>query len=320
MPIQIQIPVETGNVVTHVIPNQYRKLKLTLPETEVLYNSGNWGMLIHQQALLENHLYSEQYLVPLVDMELSFATTEPAIILQIILSDEMEITYPGGQTKQQGRKMGMQFMLPEMPYTMQLYAGQQYHTAHIKISRQLLEGLCDAFPLLIELFNTSTSFLLPPERFSALMRAELDKMKSSALSGQALIHYFNNRISDVVINYLENVHRKDKVGLYDVQVALLVAKVDNNPEDTFNVAEQATLMKLTERSLEMAFRQKKGTTILLYVQQQRIIKAKLLLLTSASTIADIAFEVGYTDPSYFNRVFKQVMGISPGRYRSDGQI
>jgi AraC-like DNA-binding protein len=76
------------------------------------------------------------------------------------------------------------------------------------------------------------------------------------------------------------------------------------------VAEQAQLPGLTERSLEIAFRQKKGTTILLFVQQQ---------LTSIVSIADIALEVGYADASYFNRVFKQTTGISPGRYRSDGQ-
>jgi AraC-like DNA-binding protein len=320
MPIQIQTPADTGTVVTHVIPNQYRKLKLTLPKTEVSCTCGSWGMMIEQQARLENHLYSEQFVAPLKDIELSFATTEPSIILQIILSDEMEITYPGGDTKQQGRKIVMQFMLPEMPYKMQLHAGQQYHTAHIKVSHYLLEGLRDTFPLLIELFSTSTSFLLPSERFSALMRAELDKMKNSSLSGQALIHYFNNRISDVVISYLENVHRKDKPGLYEGEVAQLVVKIDSNPEETFNITEQAICLKITERALEIAFRQKMGTTILFYVQQQRILKAKLLLLTSTNTVADIAFDVGYSDPSYFNRVFKQVTGISPGKYRSDGHV
>ncbi|SFE17793.1 Helix-turn-helix domain-containing protein [Chitinophaga sp. CF118] len=319
MPILIRISEKLEAVVTHVIPKRYRKLMLNLPSTEGIYVSGVWGMMIHQQVPIENHLYSEQHVIPLVDMELHFFTTEPTIIMQIILSDEMQFTYPDGGTSQQGRRIGMQYMLPDKPYKVTLHAGQQYHTAYIKLSRQLLEGLHDTFPLLLKLLNTSTSLMLPFERFSATMRTELEKMKTSVLGGQALTHYSNNRISDIVINYLENVHRKGKVSLYDMEVGQLISRVDENPEDTFNVGEQAQLMGLTERSLETAFKHKMGTTIQLYVQKQRIIKAKLLLLASTGSIADIALEVGYSDPSYFNRVFKQATGISPGKYRSDGQ-
>lgn len=302
--MQIRLPEALEAVVTYALPNRYRKMQLSMPETTVVCSSGNWGTLLHQQVLIENHIYSEQNIIPLVDMELSFATTEPAIMLQILLSE---------------KRIGMQYMTPDMPYTMYLQAGHQYHIAYIRLSITLLEGLTGAFPLLSDLFNTSKSLFLPFDRLSSLMRTELDKMKSSVLNGQALTQYANNRISDIVISYLENIHRKDKVLLYDNEVLLLVNKVDNNPEANFNVAEQAQLMGLTERSLELAFKQKKGITLSLYVQQQRIIKAKELLLSSENSVADIAFEVGYSDPSYFNRVFKQVTGISPGKYRSEGR-
>jgi AraC-like DNA-binding protein len=319
MPIQIRLPETLEAKVRHAMPSRYRRLQLAIPGVETIYTSGNWGILIHQQVLIENHLYTEQYVTPLVDIELYFATTEPAIVLEIILSDNIQVTYPDGTAIQQGKKISMQYMSPDMPYKVNLFAGQQYHTAYIKLSPSLLEGLSDAFPLLLDLFNTSTSLLLPFERFSSTMRMELSKMKNSMLSGKALTQYSNNRITDVVISYLENVHRKERTVLYDIEVAILVAKVEDNPEDIFNVAEQAQLLGLTERALEIAFRQKKGTTVLLFVQQQRIIKAKHLLLTSIVSIAGIALEVGYADASYFNRVFKQVTGISPGRYRSDGQ-
>jgi AraC-like DNA-binding protein len=46
-------------------------------------------------------------------------------------------------------------------------------------------------------------------------------------------------------------------------------------------------------------------------------KAKQLLVATMHTITDIALEVGYSDPSYFIRIFKQTEGVTPGRYRSD---
>lgn len=319
MPIQITLPdgLETG--IRYTLPSRYRKMQLSLPETTVMYTSGDWGMLLDQQVQIENQLYSEQNIITHTDLELSFSTTEPAIILQIILSENMPIEYPDGSTVLEGKRIGMQYMLPGMPYKVDLQANQQYHTAHIRLSPSLLAGLSQAFPLLSDLFNTSTPLLLPFDRLSASIRAELDKMKNSVLSGQALTQYASNRISDIVIRYLENIYRKTKVLLYDNEVSLLANKVDSHPESNFNVAEQAQLMGLTERSLEIAFKQKKGITLQLYVQQQRINKAKELLLSSANSIADIAFEVGYADPSYFNRVFKQVTGSSPGKYRSDAR-
>jgi AraC-like DNA-binding protein len=319
MPIAINLPETMDTIVTHALPRQCRKMKLPMPETTVMYASGRWGMCLHQQVQIENHVYSEQNIVPQTDMEIHFVSNEPAIVLQIVLSENMQIIYPDGSINQQGRKIGMQYMSPETPYVMQLQAGQKYHCAYIGLSLRLLKELSNAFPMLSALLNTSTSLMLPMERLSSFIRTELDKMKSSLLSGKALIQYARNRISDIVISYLEIIHRKDKVLLYDNKVASLINKVNSNPETNFSVAEQAQILGLTERSLEVAFKQKKGVTLQLYVQQQRIAKAKVLLLSSGRSVADIAFETGYSDPSYFNRVFKQVTGISPGKYRSNGQ-
>lgn len=54
-----------------------------------------------------------------------------------------------------------------------------------------------------------------------------------------------------------------------------------------------------------------------YLNKLRIGKAKSLLLNSSQTIAEIGSEVGYTDQSYFGRVFKKLVGVTPGRYRKN---
>ncbi len=52
-----------------------------------------------------------------------------------------------------------------------------------------------------------------------------------------------------------------------------------------------------------------------YLNKIRIGKAKSELLHTAKTISEVGSEVGYTDQSYFCRVFKKMTGVSPGRYR-----
>ena len=54
-----------------------------------------------------------------------------------------------------------------------------------------------------------------------------------------------------------------------------------------------------------------------YLNKIRIGKAKSMLLNTARTITEVGSEVGYTDQSYFCRVFKKIVGVTPGRYRKD---
>ncbi|MGV2794552.1 helix-turn-helix domain-containing protein, partial [Clostridium perfringens] len=47
----------------------------------------------------------------------------------------------------------------------------------------------------------------------------------------------------------------------------------------------------------------------------RLEKAKERLLTTDDAISDISESVGYSDQSYFTKVFKKMTGVSPSRYR-----
>ncbi len=54
-----------------------------------------------------------------------------------------------------------------------------------------------------------------------------------------------------------------------------------------------------------------------YLCRKRIAFAKRLLIEQPNTkIAVIALQCGYKDLSYFNRIFKKKVGISPGKYKT----
>jgi len=48
----------------------------------------------------------------------------------------------------------------------------------------------------------------------------------------------------------------------------------------------------------------------------RIQHAKKMLLNTQMSVSEIEFEVGYGSISYFNRVFKEIVGITPQKFRS----
>nr|WP_292966318.1 MULTISPECIES: two-component regulator propeller domain-containing protein [unclassified Allomuricauda] len=53
-----------------------------------------------------------------------------------------------------------------------------------------------------------------------------------------------------------------------------------------------------------------------FVRTQRINLAKELLADSDAPISEIAYQVGFNTPSYFNKVFKEIVGCTPNEYLS----
>ena len=53
-----------------------------------------------------------------------------------------------------------------------------------------------------------------------------------------------------------------------------------------------------------------------YVRMMRLERAKQLLVQQAGTVSEIAYQVGFQDPDYFSRLFKQTVGVPPSAYRT----
>ena len=67
------------------------------------------------------------------------------------------------------------------------------------------------------------------------------------------------------------------------------------------------------------FKRETGETPNVYITKRRLERAELALVTSDLSIKDIAETLGYSDCSYFNRVFRQHEGVSPQQYRENHQ-
>lgn len=69
--------------------------------------------------------------------------------------------------------------------------------------------------------------------------------------------------------------------------------------------------------LSRVFRQVTGVTFERFVMLKRIELAKRLLLEPLSNSSEIAERCGFSDPSYFARVFRKLAGCSPSEYAKD---
>jgi YesN/AraC family two-component response regulator len=98
-----------------------------------------------------------------------------------------------------------------------------------------------------------------------------------------------------------------------LQIAL--AYVAKSLSVEINVQEAANLCDMSLPRFSREFKAEYGMTFLDYVCQQRIEEAKRLLENPAIAVTDVAGAVGFTDPSYFGRVFRRAVGCSPSEFR-----
>lgn len=81
------------------------------------------------------------------------------------------------------------------------------------------------------------------------------------------------------------------------------------------VSSMTELSGLSERSFKRRFAKATGMTPIEYVQTLRLEEAKQILETTALPVDAVANEVGYEDASYFSRLFRKMVGLTPAQYR-----
>ena len=81
------------------------------------------------------------------------------------------------------------------------------------------------------------------------------------------------------------------------------------------VAQMVAISGLAERTFKRRFMQATGMGPLDYVHHLRLEEAKQMLESGGASIESIAFEVGYRDASFFNRLFRRKVMMSPTQYR-----
>jgi len=72
---------------------------------------------------------------------------------------------------------------------------------------------------------------------------------------------------------------------------------------------------LAERTFKRRFVQATGMGPLDHVHHLRLEEAKQMLESEGTSIEAVAFEVGYRDASFFNRLFRRKVMMSPTQYR-----
>lgn len=89
-----------------------------------------------------------------------------------------------------------------------------------------------------------------------------------------------------------------------------------NIDKFLKIDELAKHQNLSVSRYSERFKEKTGYSPIQYYVQLKIQKSCQLLYFSDLSIKEICQQVGFSDPYYFSRVFKKLMGIAPSQYKA----
>ncbi|ALS26643.1 AraC family transcriptional regulator [Paenibacillus sp. 32O-W] len=102
--------------------------------------------------------------------------------------------------------------------------------------------------------------------------------------------------------------------LYDV-----LAWLDEHYGEPLDIASLAGRCGFSKRHFQRLFKQYTGQTFARYMQSLRIRKSCDMLRETGDKIQAVAERAGYRDIDSFNRVFRRIVGMTPGAYRQQMQ-
>ena len=92
--------------------------------------------------------------------------------------------------------------------------------------------------------------------------------------------------------------------------------IKNNLSDSdFSIERLGEEIGLSRVQLYRKVKALTGQTPVELLRKARLVKARRMLEHTDKAVSEIAYEVGFTSPSYFNKCFKDEFGVSPGALR-----
>ncbi|MBQ3016208.1 MAG: helix-turn-helix transcriptional regulator [Clostridia bacterium] len=105
------------------------------------------------------------------------------------------------------------------------------------------------------------------------------------------------------------------------KIAPAIAIINSHMGNSSMISEDALarICKMSVPNLRKLFIKYTGLSPKVYINHTRMAYAEYLLSNTDMTILKIANEVGYSEVSGFNRIFKATFGMSPSEYRKQNQ-
>jgi AraC family transcriptional regulator len=104
-------------------------------------------------------------------------------------------------------------------------------------------------------------------------------------------------------------------GLAAWQIARVRAYIDSNLHRTIHIRDLSAIARRSPAHFSRQFKLAVGKSPHAYVVRRRLEKACHLMITTATSLSEIALRVGFSDQAHLCRLFRRAFGQSPANWR-----
>lgn len=171
-------------------------------------------------------------------------------------------------------------------------------------------------------------------RLSALLNQLRDQLSYYAVSRseaiqifQSFVHFHQGNeikldqvdtVDDLVSQTTEILRIQDDQAAFDQlhpTLQDLLKRVEENYRSDISLSSLAENLHMNVMYLGQLFKKEIGVSFSKYLNRYRVEKSKPFLVKTTMPISDVAIEVGYQNQTYYYRIFKELVGVSPKEYR-----
>lgn len=211
---------------------------------------------------------------------------------------------------------------PDTPHRLKITADQYHLRFVINCSISAIGDNPEALALITQIYSPPLKPVMLSGYVRQLMLQILDEAEDKHLGFYSVIEANFLIFLYLISREFGEYTRKDtslantKKNLYDLRMISIVAFLQKNMFKKCSVAGLAENMNLSLSQLERTIRNCTQKTPLIIIQRVKIEKAKELLKDANLSIKDISDMLGFGNEYEFNRIFKRIEGMPPGKYRT----
>ena len=206
----------------------------------------------------------------------------------------------------------------ELPFTLRLSPGARM--VFLTISLESLHQLFVHEPLpFLKPENINQKFYDERE-VPAYLLVELNQLFNIQLSNNANRLFYQGKILELLALYFSDkkpdtescpfLNDQDTVRKIKNAKEYLLKNINTPP----SLKELARVGGLNEYQLKAGFKEIYGNTVFGYLLDHKLDNARVLLDSKKYQVAEVAYQIGYANPSHFIAAFRKKFGVTPKKY------
>lgn len=117
--------------------------------------------------------------------------------------------------------------------------------------------------------------------------------------------------------YAEQFKEDDAVTTDKQLLADFQTKINDHFRQLHEVSDYASILNISAGHLSDVVKGQSGKPAIKHIHDRLVMEARRMLLHTNQPLKEIAFDLGFSDASYFNRFFKRETGVTPAGYRTN---